>query len=33
MVCFKYCTKHNTNFMKILRKSQLYRFRGSENVF
>jgi hypothetical protein len=33
MVCFKYCSKHNTNFMKKLRKRQLYRFRVIENVF
>jgi|GEM_PF-5899861 len=33
MVCFKYCSKHNTNFMKKLRKRQLYRFRDIENVF
>ena len=33
MVCFKYCNKRNTNFMKILRKIKLYRFRCTENVF
>jgi hypothetical protein len=33
MVCFKYCIKRNTNFMIILRKRQLYRFRDDENVF
>ena len=33
MVCFKYCSKHNTNFVIILRKSKLYRFRRVENVF
>jgi hypothetical protein len=33
MVCFKYCSKHTINFMKILRKSELYRFRDIENVF